>query len=184
MKLKTKVNKTIYTFAYLRSVSKSCFEQANKDKEGRHLFLAASIVFSAFTLEAFFNHIGDKTINNWSIKERKLSPFDKLSILAKKHSIKIDFGKRPYQSVKLIFQLRDALAHGKTTEITKENYQHLNMDLTPILPLTNWEKLISLSKAEKYLADVKTVVEEFSHKGNIDSNLLYTPIKYNSLAMG
>lgn len=160
-------HRTIRTFALLWSVSYDCFQRAENDENGRTFMLCASMVFSAFTVEAFLNHVGANRIEFWDYIERN-SWRNKLKLFSMRFGISIDYRKRPFHTVKLMFQFRDALAHGKTKTMTEDTIQNLREGQRPTLPMTKWEKKITLRNAKLYLHDIDAVVHIFCDKANFD----------------
>jgi hypothetical protein len=144
--------------------------------------LSASMVFSAFTVEAFLNHVGANRTTFWSSVERKLSPPDKLDLLANLFGLKIDFSKRPFQTFKRMFRLRDALAHGKTESMTAESTQFLREGECPQMPMTNWEKEINFRNAKIYLEDAKAIFQILCVKVSMDPMDLMVGSEYESVS--
>ena len=70
----------------------------------------ASIIFSAFALEAYLNHLGKKiyTKKEWEIFER-IKPLDKLDLISEKFNIDLNKGSRPFQTIKAVFKFRKTL---------------------------------------------------------------------------
>jgi hypothetical protein len=79
------------------------------------LQLQGSAIFHAFTFEAYLNHVGSQEIEFWDEIDR-IPHSNKLSVLAKRLKFTYDLGRRPFQTMRDLFKLRDGLAHGKTTE--------------------------------------------------------------------
>ncbi len=109
----------------------------------------------AFTWEAYLNFFGSELLRpDWNEME-KLDV--KETLVLGKLSIKADWGKQPYSSVRLLTKIRDWLAHGKPVErvITKavvkgvEKVTGRNIDLsgewkslcTPVLVLKAHDNL-------------------------------------------
>ncbi|HVN16077.1 MAG TPA: hypothetical protein VMT73_10095, partial [Anaerolineales bacterium] len=88
-------DKTVYTVGYLRQVSWHTLKEAKEEEKGSYLNLMASLVFSAFTIEAYLNYLGEKVIPFWSTIERGLSPSKKLEIIVTQLRQHIDFVRRP-----------------------------------------------------------------------------------------
>jgi hypothetical protein len=137
---------TVYTVGYLRQVSWHTLNTAKENEKGSYLNLMASTVFSAFTIEAYLNHLGEEIIPFWSIIERNLSPYKKLEVIAMQLRKNIDFGRRPFSSFKSIFQFRDFLAHGRTEHLDDEGLQNLSEGDIPELPKTQWQKQVKKRK--------------------------------------
>ena len=165
----------VYTVGYLRSVAWQTLKNARESEKGRLLNCMASVVFSAFTLEAYCNYLGEKKISFWSIIERNLSVEKKLEIIASQMGIKIDYGCPPFQSLKFIFKVRDLLAHGKTEIINHEDVQILTDEDMPKLKKAKWQELITFENAELYLEETKKMIEYLHEASGLDFNPLYTP---------
>ncbi len=86
-------------------------KQAEEHEAGRYYFLLGSLVFSAFTLEAFLNHIGENKVTIWEAIERKLGVRDKLTVVLDTVAIKPNFGEMPWQIFKVMVQYRNRTAH-------------------------------------------------------------------------
>jgi hypothetical protein len=143
--------------------------------------LSASMVFSAFTVEAFLNHVGANRTTFWSTVERKLSPPDKLGLLATFLGLEIDFSKRPFQTFRRMFRLRDALAHGKTESMTEDSTQFLRDGEHPKQPMTAWEKEINFRNAKIYFNDTKAMVQIICDKATMDPMELMVGSEYESI---
>ena len=166
---------TFYTFAYLRSVSWACRQRAGQEVSGSNLFAASSMVFSAFSIEAYLNHLGTSLVEFWDTIERKLSPREKLDLLAGILRIELDYGNRPFQTFTKMFAFRNALAHGRTESLTQDSLQVLSEDDVPDLPRTSWEEAISIDNASRYLDDAKEIVLILNEKAGLEPGLLWTP---------
>jgi hypothetical protein len=89
---------------------------AEQSEEGQFFTAQSSLLFSAFTHEAFLNTLGPKILSFWEEVEY-LSPYQKLTILTATLQYKPDFAKRPYQTLKSLFEFRNAIAHGREEQI-------------------------------------------------------------------
>ena len=103
----------------LWQVARHLLETAKTLKTGSLLQLQASAVFHAFTFEAYLNHVGSQEIKSWEENER-IQYREKLSDLSRHLNFKFDPGRRPFQTIWVLFELRNNLAHGKTIEIKHE----------------------------------------------------------------
>jgi hypothetical protein len=144
--------------------------------------LSASMVFSAFTVEAYLNHIGANRTKFWPSVERRLSPPDKLDLLVSLFGLKIDFSKRPFQTFKRMFRFRDALAYGKTEYMTEESTQFLREGERPKMPLTNWEKEINFRNANIYLEDTKVIFQILCVQASMDPMDLFVGSEHGSVS--
>ncbi len=167
--------RTVYTSAYLRNISWTCLERAKEENKGSYNFIASSMIFTAFSVEAYLNHLGSEVTNFWDTIERKLSPKDKLDTLASILEIDIDYGSRPFQTFHNMFSLRNSLAHGRTEKLTVNSIQVLGDDEIPNMPTTTWEEEISVENASRYLEDSKELIITLNEKAGIDDFILYVP---------
>jgi len=161
--------KTVYTVGYLRQVSWHALEEAKEKEKSSYLNLMTSLVFSAFTIEAYLNYLGEKIIPFWSTIERNLSPAKKLEAIAIQLAQPIDFGRRPFQSFNSIFQVRDLLAHARTEYMKDESIQVLSENGTPKLPQAKWQEQITIENVQRYLDDTKEMIEHLHHASRLDS---------------
>jgi len=139
---------------------------ARESNEGRYFNCMIAMVFSAFCLEAYFNHLGDLIVKDWGKNERNYTPDEKLELLTFTLGIQIDKGRRPYQTMKEIFHFRDGIAHAKTQSLNNETIQIVNEN--PYLPQTEWEEKIKLNNAKKYLKDTKDIIYQLQHSAGIN----------------
>lgn len=165
-KIKYSGNHTVLTYSYLRNSSNCLLKKAEETEEGNVHTSLASLVMSAFSLEASLNHIGTKLFPFWKDVEKNLSPESKLNFICHELKLKPNFSKRPYQSFKRILKFRNKLAHGKTE--TVEGSWSANMDETPISQIeTEWQKMCTPKKAKKILDDVTKIVTELHKKAGM-----------------
>jgi len=79
------------------------------------------VVFSAFSVEAYLNALGSRSIAFWDQIER--TPWrQKVEILHANAGQKADWGKDPLQFAAEIFKLRDRLAHGRPEDVFGEHF--------------------------------------------------------------
>jgi hypothetical protein len=131
-----------------------------QEKASYHQFMA-SLVFTAFTFEAYLNWLGTQIFPHWNYLER-LSPKEKLELIADHLKVSIDNGKRPWQTIKRLFGFRNDVAHGKpeaiATETTEPNDERLDGKLGE-LARTDWELYCSLENAERAREDVEEILK-------------------------
>lgn len=130
-----------------------------EEKASYHQFMA-SLVFTAFTLEAYLNWLGDKLFPHWSYLER-LSPKEKLEVISVQLKVTVDNGQRPWQTVKPLFGFRNDIAHGKPEAIAKESVELIDEDLDEKLGQivrTDWEKFCTRENAERAREDVERIL--------------------------
>ena len=172
-KIKINSKRTLPTYTRLRGVSWYAHQLAQHEEVGRMHHCMTSMLFSAFCLEAYLNHLGEAKIPFWEPLKRRLSPHEKLEVLAVVLSFKPDFGVRPYQTFKSIFKLRDLLVHARTETITLEGEFILAPGDTHPQPLSKWELLISLENATRFLDDTKAIVYDLSERANLPGDMVF-----------
>jgi hypothetical protein len=172
-KVKVKSNTTVYTFAYLRAAGWRALEEAKQNEKGRFYKCMTSQLFSAFCLEAYLNHVGKEVLPLWDTIERKLGPKEKLEIISHEIGLKINYGKRPFQTFDAIFKFRNLLVHGKTEHTKKVNEQMLEEGEEPTTPQGNWQNDINIETADKFLEDSKEMLGILNLKAGNDPSVLH-----------
>jgi hypothetical protein len=131
-----------------------------QEKASFHQFMA-SLVFTAFTLEAYLNWLGDKLFPHWNYLER-LKPKEKLDLISDQLKVAVDHGQRPWQTLKPLFGFRNDIAHGKPEAITSESIEpideHLGKKLSKI-ERTEWEKFCTCESALRAREDVERIIK-------------------------
>ena len=155
--------RTIHTYAELWQGSAFCLQVGQAHPQGASWHFLSSVLLTAFSFEAYLNHVGPEAMDSWAELER-LSPMGKLRVLAEALSVKLPIaGKRPVQTVNELLQFRNTVAHGRSAELrykpvikTVENYQdELHEPL-----LADWERLVRTDKfAVRARADIEEVMQ-------------------------
>jgi len=178
VKRKVKVVKTrqVNTYYEMWRVSYWTLHQAEAKFEGSFFQIMASLIFTAFALEAYLNHIGKSIFNCWSDLER-LSPYAKMNIIAEKLQIEKDDSSRPFQTVQRLFNFRNDVAHGKTILLRSEKQisaadasieKYMHKWLEP-----EWEKYCTLKNAKRARDDVERIIKIFHNTANIEDDTLF-----------
>jgi len=160
---RVKTKRTINTHVVLWTAAWNALDQATDNIEGSYWNSMSVSLYCAFTLEAYFNHIGPAQFTDWETIERKLRPGDKLRKINKKLGLAPDFGKRPWQTFTHLFKFRDDLAHGKPVTLETDTRERVPKQGHPTLPLARWEKLCSTTEAQKAFDDTRKMIEQL-HK--------------------
>jgi len=160
------LRKTVYTTAYLRVVSWHALKEARDHEEGRFYNCTTCILFSAFCLEAYCNHLGEEMIPFWESIDR-ISIRNKLEVLSIHLDVELDFSCSPFQSFTPIFRLRNRLAHGRNERLFEEE--------TMEIPETKWQEEATLPNAERYFEDTKGMIEYLHEASGLDKNVLWIP---------
>ena len=175
---KVKVVKTrqVNTYYEMWRVSYWTMHQAEKEFEGSFFQIMASLIFTAFTLEAYLNHIGKSIFECWDDLER-LSPSGKINIIAEKLKVIKDDSKRPFQTVKKLFEFRNEVAHGKTVLLnTAEQISIADADFNKYMHKMlepEWEKYSTLDNAKRAREDVEEIIKMFHSTGGKENDILF-----------
>jgi len=177
-KSKAKVSKErkVNTYAEMWHASNVMLLKAKKDPEGSYYQLMASLIFTAFTLEAYLNHIGQCIFKCWKDLER-LSPSKKLNVITEKLEVKKDDTKRPFRTVFKLFKFRNNIAHGKSIYLKPEAQIRVVDDTFREYmrerPETPWEKYCNLRNAERAREDVESIIKTLHKTSNITDDILF-----------
>ena len=162
-------NSTVYTYGWMYKNAKISLKNAQENKEGKFFNVMNCIVYSAFAVEAYFNHLGSKKYDDWDAKERKLSKKKKLNYLAKELGIDIDSDKRPFRSILEAFRYRDSLAHGRTENITKSMLvEFVDEDDLAFMIKSGWFEFTELENAERIFDDMVKLITEFHQAASLE----------------
>lgn len=157
----------VYSYKHTLTIAEQMLEQAKNSENLEWHNSISTIIFCAFSLEGFLNHIGDELVNEWNELYENLKPKEKLVLLINKYNIKVDFGRSPFQSFKVIFEIRNQLAHPKTKKHINSKHK-LNIDKNVAWDADRWETYANLKDAEKIFNDTKQIVYELSKKFPIE----------------
>lgn len=155
-----------------------CFRglrQAKTTEEGSFYNCLTAELFSAFSLEAYLNHLGVQKLPYWESVERKLGPNGKLKIICHELDLKPNFGTRPFQSFRILFQLRNSFVHGKTEYLEMNDEQSLKVREKPKMPKTKWQSLINLDMAIQFTEDTQKMIKTLHAKSGMQRNPLFSP---------
>ena len=179
MKSKRKIEVTkqrkVKTYAELWHTSHCLLEKGIEERKGSLHQFRASLVFTAFTIEAYLNHIGPKVFKCWDDLER-LAPREKLNVIAERLQVDVNYGRRPWQVMKQLFGFRNDIAHGKS-EVVKTS------DVVPLhkysdehfgdFARTGWEKYCTRENAQKVREDVEKIVHALYEAGRFKHDYLF-----------
>jgi hypothetical protein len=123
-------------------------------------------VLTAFSFEAYLNHVGERVIDCWDEVDR-LSPIGKFTLLCEIMKVEFPKGKaeRPLQTIVELIDFRNSMAHGRTEEIKAPLAQRdINDKLDRQLgdrPLQDWERRIKTDAfAKRAREDVEIVLKQ------------------------
>lgn len=169
-KIKLYGKKDVRTAAYNRSAARFFLHLADKQVEGRFFSTQASIVFSAFTHEAFLNTLGPKVLTAWSEHEYA-STACKLRLICKQIAHEPHTGKRPYQTLKILFLFRNLIAHGREETIQVEGRIVARRPAGGYLDAieSEWERYCTAANARRAYHDVRAIAEDLCSHASVDT---------------
>lgn len=177
MKKSRQITRTrnLNTYAILWNTSWCLLEAGKERVEGSfHQFLS-SIAFTAFTLEAFLNHVGKQLFNSWPEID-PLSPWAKLSLVCEKLDIKIEKGKKPWQTLAKIIRIRNQIAHGKSIELKDKYVEKYSEECNPSRPdqiKSEWEAFSTAKNAELAREEVRSVIMTIQKKLGVEEHMAF-----------
>tara|TARA_R110000868_G_scaffold25293_7_gene98661 strand:- start:46 stop:618 length:573 start_codon:yes stop_codon:yes gene_type:complete len=158
---------TTITFAYMHKGARFMLNLAEDSQEGQLYTTISALVYCAFTLEAYLNHLGKLKNDDWEKIERRYSKIDKYKKFASAGNINFDeFRNRPYRTLKELFGFRDRMAHGRTTTESVNVSIYMPTDHLPqIYADKSWKSFATVENARIAIEDVETIVKEL-HSAN------------------
>jgi hypothetical protein len=135
------------------------YRHAKDGVKGPYYQWSACLAFSAFSLEAYLNLLGQRTIVLWRDVE-KAPPLAKLRLLMAQFGIRLQTGERPLQTVRELFMYRNWLAHTRS-EIILYDAEHPIDEHEERLyeaPLHKWERFPTDATAARAMEDVEKVI--------------------------
>jgi hypothetical protein len=158
-KIIVKAETTSFAYVTLHNAAYYSLQAAKDSVDGRFFNYLTAMVFSAFSLEAYLNHLGTSEFLNWVKIERSKSPKQKLEMLTEKIAFSSDFSKPPFETFDKIFKFRKQIAHGKTERVRVEEIQDGELGDKPKLPHTLWEIETNLENAKAFVEDSKSIIQ-------------------------
>ncbi len=163
----------IRTFAYLLGTATDAFEKSDI-ADGSTYQIMSSLVFSAFTLEAYMNHLGAQKIEFWDEIEQ-IGPMPKLKVICSVLSLEFDPSSRPIQTAKQLFKFRNFMAHAKTEKVVGSGTRkNPTVDPGENLVETEWEKFCNKAEAERGIEDIKQIMETLCEAAGFEKKWLYS----------
>lgn len=169
---KRKVNvekeRQVITYAELWHTCLCLLKKGQDQEEGSFHQFMGSLVFAAFSFEAYLNHIGPKVFRCWEALDR-LGPKEKLDIIAEKIGLQIDYGKKPWGVLKELFGFRNDVAHGRSIKVPESAVVPISKHDEHMRELakTRWEKFCTKQNAERAKEDVESMVKVLHEKAEI-----------------
>jgi len=110
----------VYSYAHLLMAVHRAARRTKVAKRHPFVDCLTMLLCSALSFEAFLNHLGPRIFPHWSPLKRKLSPREKLEILAAAKGVVIDWSRRPYQSLDQVMIFRNLVVHAESSTVGME----------------------------------------------------------------
>jgi hypothetical protein len=165
-------HKTVRVAAYNWRAARYFHELAARNPEGSFFTAKASLVFSAFTFEAFLNQLGQRLLKDWLSHDRK-SYVGKLNVICRAIPYVPPMGGRPYQTLKPLFRFRNQVAHGRDEVITAAGVRvHQGIPTMDTIQ-ADWESYCTVPNAKRALDDVHAAATDLARRANVPTNVDY-----------
>jgi len=180
-KSKLKIEREVKTFWDLHHGANVLLEKTKENKEGSYYTTMSSLILIAFTFEAYLNHLGREKIKHWDEID-SIRVLDKYSVLCKEFEVEITKGKRPYQTIKSLFDFRNAIAHGKSQIIIYEDIVPIETNIRDIEVKTKWEEFCTEENAVRCIEDIETAIKELHTKSGEEGHPFTSGITIGSIS--
>lgn len=161
--------KTVSAAAYNRKAADHFLKIAKSTEEGRFYTAKASLIFSAFTHEAFLNSLGEKLIP-FGVELDRLSVAKKLKVISSQIEYAPNLGTRPYQTLRGLFRFRNSMAHGRDKTVREDDKKVVdsgpgaNFDAIS----TTWESYCTVDNAAMAFDDVEAIAKDLCDRAGVE----------------
>ncbi len=154
-------SRIVNTYAELWDGSTFLFDRAQAEKLGARWALMSCAVLTAFTMEAYLNHVGPGVFANWRKLDREHSPVEKIELLCQE--LRLSFPADQRSSIEKLFRFRKAVAHGRSETLkppdVSESLGQIADTFASLPPVTEWEKYCSsIGNVQHAREDVERVI--------------------------
>ena len=170
--------RTVFTYCYLYYVAWSYFKQAQDSEEGRLHNCMVAMVFYAFSMEAYLNHIGHIKIgeSEWERIERKLRHRRKLLLICRSIGIEPSFTCRPFKTYNQMFKYRDTLAHARTIQLKEQTTVSAeDLGRPARYPQADWEQAANLDTVQTFHDDTTKMIRLMHKAAHLRNDPLAIP---------
>jgi hypothetical protein len=153
------------------------FRRAAPRTEANFWGLIATLLFTAFSFEAYLNHIGPKLFKAW-MRLEKLPVLAKLEVICERVGVSFNSGTGPLQSIQELFQFRNLLAHGRNETIATNklrNFDGVQVPFERELPKAKWEKMITHANVRRIRDDVEKAILKLNAAADPNGDPPFSP---------
>lgn len=152
----------VRTFAELSHAADTLMRTAREYRRGNLYTLLSSLLLRTFTFEAYLNHLGERILKLWDAKKH-LRWFEKFTKICRRLNFTPSKSKRPYSTLRPLFNFRNLMAHGKSETIIEEKEVNSQDADKYFWLLTKWEKFCTFKNVERAKKDITAIIIEL-HK--------------------
>jgi hypothetical protein len=173
-KVRVKLERKVITYADFWHTSEVLLGRAKTEPGGSYYLLLGSLVFSAFSLEAFLNHIGENLFDSWSDLE-SLSPRGKLIVICERLGLKPKWNVQPWQTVPELVGFRNKIAHGKNALVrfektmSRDEYEKL----WKMFLFADWQEYASEKNAVRVREQLETLFRLIHNNAKLENDWLF-----------
>src|SRR5438445_7886600 len=142
-----------YSYTYLLMAVHKSIRRAQNSERDTFVDCLNVLLYSALAAEAFLNHIGPQVFPHWEPLKKKLSPQEKLDVIAAAKGVKFSWGAEPYQSLAEVIRFRNLVAHAETTDV---DYTVLSDGR---VVSSHWQSYCQLDVAERISASIEALIK-------------------------
>ena len=172
----------VRTFANLAHGADVLIMKAEQDEQGSYYTIMGSLLLTAFTFEAYLNHLGSKQFEFWDDIE-SIKVMEKYSVLCKELEITADFSMRPYQTLKSLFKFRNSIAHGKSLILREAKAVSSQDDPHLHSPKTEWEEYCEIDNAKRAKEDISAIITELHKVAGLGNHPFIHGMAIGSISM-
>ena len=172
----------VKTFADLAHGTDVLIKKSEENEKGSYYTVMSSILLTAFTFEAYLNHIGAERFEYWEQIE-SIKVLDKYTVLCKELIVNPDYSRRPYQTLKSLFKFRNAIAHGKSKIIKDTKAVSSSDDPYKHAPKTEWEEFCELKNAKRAKEDIDEIITELHRAAGLGDYPLIQGMTISSISI-
>ncbi|MEW6657129.1 MAG: hypothetical protein AB1424_00575 [Thermodesulfobacteriota bacterium] len=177
-KAKVSKKRPVHTYSELWHGSKILLERAQAEIKGSKWLWMGSLILTAFSFEAYMNHIGPKVFSSWETAlEKTLPPESKLEVIWERLEIDLPKNERPRQTVRDLIKFRNNVAHGKTVPIEENTTPDADQYLDEFLgkrPLAIWEEYCTQENALRAREDIEKILQMIHNRINPKNDYLFS----------
>ena len=165
---KITISRTIRPYIVFHSICTYAYQDANSTIKGRFLNCLTSMVFCAFTLEGYLNHLGEilfpKEWKLFNAGAKRKDTKEKLNVICEKFHYSLNKNVKPFCYSHTIFGFRDEIVHPKTFNKEVVKYYSLKPDQKPKLPKPECEKMANLDNCKIFLEKTEEMISIIHEK--------------------